>query len=157
MPLTSTQLRALRVLDWLFDLNGHRAQGRTSVLAVALIRQALRNPGHKIRYLDHYLGTSQDQLMPGKVEGYIYQDRVLSQFQWDFQRSCFRLMTFDIGMLPFDWLPDSEMDPEEARGTIAAFEERIEGIYRREAEFDEPKSESRSAWKRLAEDEGFQI
>jgi hypothetical protein len=53
MPLTYRQREALGVLDWLLDQDGQRQTGRTFVLAVSLIRQAIRRSPQPIYLIDH--------------------------------------------------------------------------------------------------------
>ena len=61
MPeLTPEQQRALEVLDWLYDPAARR-EGRTTVVAISLIRLALRNPGMQVAVQDPttpYLGRA---------------------------------------------------------------------------------------------------
>lgn len=97
-------------------------------MAVALIREAIRYPGRTIQYVDHHLGTNAHdmaQLMRHSIEGFIYQDPVLGRFDWNFQRLQFHLMAADTDALPPNWLPDSNMPPDEALQNLEDFEARM--------------------------------
>lgn len=51
--LTPTQKECLPAARWLVNQNVRR-EGRTFLLAVAYIEEALRNPGRRIHVVDHY-------------------------------------------------------------------------------------------------------
>lgn len=54
MPLTPLQAGALNTLDWLLSSDdGERRTGRSTLIAIVLIRQAARNPGRTVSYVDH--------------------------------------------------------------------------------------------------------
>lgn len=54
VPLNFRQREALGVLDWLLDQDGQRQTGRTFVIAVSLIRQAIRRSPQHVYLIDHY-------------------------------------------------------------------------------------------------------
>lgn len=56
MPLPVQLDQALLVLDWLFNPRENRMEGRSRLMTVAFIRQALSHPGAEIRVFDH-MGT----------------------------------------------------------------------------------------------------
>ena len=51
--LTERQAKSLDTITWLCD-EGQGGTGRSFAIAVALIRIALRSPGRKVRFVDHY-------------------------------------------------------------------------------------------------------
>ena len=54
MKLHKKQLEALPVVDWLFSQQwSDRSTGRSTCIAIALIRQAAAHPGTAIKYVDH--------------------------------------------------------------------------------------------------------
>jgi len=53
VPLSTRQANAVKVLDWLLEQEVERQTGRTFVIAVSLIRQALRYPSRVIFLIDH--------------------------------------------------------------------------------------------------------
>lgn len=110
VPLTPQQAEAVKVLDWLLDENGSRMTGRSTVMAIALIRQALRYPGRYVIYLDHTSGyppvRERTSLIRGKVEGLINHDPVLSRQPWNFRDTQFSLRADNTDALPHNWLPD---------------------------------------------------
>lgn len=126
MPLNETQLRVLQALDWLFDQDIHRAEGRTLTLAVALIRQALRYPGRNVLYVDHHLGGAYSdfgRLVGSQVRSLIEEDPQLSRYEWACQRDRFRVIAPDItDALPLNWVPHRHMTPEEAQTHLEGFE-----------------------------------
>lgn len=69
MPvLTTNQERALTALGWLFD--GRRREGRSTVLAIALIRHALMHPGTRVTVHDHtHPNTDEHDLRLAMVVG----------------------------------------------------------------------------------------
>jgi hypothetical protein len=180
MPLTSAQLQALRVLDWLFDRNENRAEGRTHVVAIALIRQALRYPGTPIAIVDHHLDPhnmhSVTDHLRMTIQSMVSRDPVLSGFNWEWHRdrNGFRMLTPDAtNLIPLDWVPTGQGLPArlreaQERAAIAAGAESIreaedEAIFERLDEAArEPSSnivepwvapeDRRSAWDRLGED-----
>jgi len=54
IQLTELQKNHLPTVDWLID--DARAQGKSTLMAVAFIRKALKNPGRMIYVFDHYGG-----------------------------------------------------------------------------------------------------
>jgi hypothetical protein len=95
MPHTERQLHALEALDWLLDIGeDYRASGRTHIIAVALIRQALRHPRQRIPYLDHWgfnLPVRQ-AAMRELIVRLIDMDEELSRCAWDIARENFRVL-----------------------------------------------------------------
>jgi len=51
VPLTEQQQAALPALEWIFG--GSRRTGRTTAMAIAMIRVACRNPGSSLYLVDH--------------------------------------------------------------------------------------------------------
>jgi hypothetical protein len=122
VPLTPQQAEAIRVLDWLLDENEGRRTGRSTVMAVALIRQALRYPGRQIFYLDHTSGyppvRERALLVRGLVEGLVNQDPALHRLPWAFLNTHFSLTADsygEIAALPHNWLPDLAPAPGSLR------------------------------------------
>lgn len=80
--LTDQQREAVRALDWLLDQSmGSRRSGRTLTMAVALVRQAARNPGTRVRWIDHYSDTNprqQGHVIRPHVESLIASDPRIS-------------------------------------------------------------------------------
>lgn len=112
MPLTPIQLQAVPVLDWLFDQQGHRREGRSLVIAVGLIRQALRYPGSNIRYVDHYPERNQSDVIRNYITELI-DVPALARWDWSFQRDSFRLIAPEItDAIPHDWLPTLPQTPD---------------------------------------------
>lgn len=128
MPLTPDQMDALRALDWLFD--GERREGRTTVIAVALIRLALQYPGREVVYLDHYLWGSHEtmvHLMSDQLRSMVLTDPELSQLNWVFSRNGFRLITPEItDTIPHNWLPYRDNPPPRVLSALKAEADRQE-------------------------------
>lgn len=114
MPLTPKQVDAVVALDWLLDNgDGSRRQGRTTALAVALIRQALRRPGQRIGYMDH-LHAMPSESMHGRGElimrqivgGLVHADPVLRTYGWDLAQHSFKAVLVNP---VFTWWPDPSL------------------------------------------------
>jgi hypothetical protein len=100
------QARALEVLDWLFDDSDcNRAQGRTTVYAIALIRAALRQPGHPVEVCAHTypdVRANRDVLWR-IVRGMIDRDYIRVFMEFDPRRQ-YILSTSHSPVL--NWIPD---------------------------------------------------
>jgi hypothetical protein len=126
MPLSDAQLRAVEVLDWLFDRgqvnlaeeslgNGPRATGRTFAWAVALIRLAVRSPRLWVYYSDHLevIVPTQNirQITSTFVEDLVASDPRLAPFM-EARRDRFRL---NLEAPILDWMPPDGEIPERVR------------------------------------------
>jgi hypothetical protein len=80
MPvLSSEQEAALLALDWLFDNSDEqRGQGRSTVIAIALIRHALVNPGVRVTVRDHADPREADRHLAGLMGRLIATDPSLT-------------------------------------------------------------------------------
>lgn len=56
MNLSEAQKVVLPMLEWLLDPYAYRGSGRTTIMAMAFIRLAMRYPGERIDIFDHYGG-----------------------------------------------------------------------------------------------------
>ena len=107
MPLTQHQIDALPVLDWLLGVGeDQRRGGRTTALAIGIIRAACRTPGRAVPFLDHYANTStQRHMMFRVVEGMVMEDpRLATLAVWP-DRIALRL---DLPRPLLDWLPTAD-------------------------------------------------
>jgi hypothetical protein len=159
MPLTSIQLQALQILDWLYDRNNHRAEGRTYVIAISLIRQALRYPGTPIPIWDHYYsgdggrfrGAAHRNLW-NRIEQFIGEDPELAQYVWEFPHNGeeLRLITPNLtDTLPSHWLPASmRSTPEETLAQSMLEEEDARILEELEKELAK-----KSSWDIISDDE----
>lgn len=92
MPLNPEQEDALPVLDWLFSEDDRdRRTGRSWIIAVALIRQAARNPGQFIQARDHVPTGQAAQYVHFVIETLINEDDLLRAHR-EIQATRFRLM-----------------------------------------------------------------
>jgi len=109
MPLTQQQAEAVQVLDWLLDEQGERRSGRSTAMAVALVRQALRYPGQPVYYLDHTSAypplRERAQLMRRLVEGLVRDDPAVMRLPWRFEPTRFTLLADVPELIPHDWMP----------------------------------------------------
>lgn len=134
VPLTPQQAEAVKVLDWLLDENEGRRTGRSTVMAIALIRQALRYPGRHVFYLDHTSGyppvRERALLVKGLVEGLVQRDPVLHGLPWAFRNTHFSLMADGIDALPHNWLPSLAPAPGSLR-KLLQFNQQVSDEARR--------------------------
>lgn len=159
----------MTVLDWLFDDDvSSRRTGRSTAVAVALIRKALREPGHTVPYTDHVPGLAQRQVLSisrDTIEGLVQRDPMLSTHrQWDFQQRGFRVRP---PADPMIWMPGAvlfepptlanrlrEADEVRGRSRVAealAQETHLDELLTQVRESEEPLPR-RSVWERLQED-----
>lgn len=91
MPLTLRpwQWAAIPYLEWLFD-DAARRSGRSTAIAVALIRLACRYPRTSVRYCDHVFGRDAQQHVRLIVQELIQEDPLLRD-AFDGTRSSFVL------------------------------------------------------------------
>ena len=107
----------------MFDLNNHRGEGRTYIIAVATIRRAILYPGTPVPIWDHYYNRQSGgfrgaayQNLRARIEQLIGEDPDLSRYAWEFpNREELLLVTPSMtDALPWDWLPVSmRATPEE--------------------------------------------
>ena len=103
MPLTEQQMTALGALDWLLSRDDtDRRTGRTTVLAIAFIRQALRNSGFPVRIWDPTAPEEAQVFLRRVIEGFM-QNHGLS-FQWENSH------TFRVWSPSQDWYPNPPLD-----------------------------------------------
>lgn len=104
MPLTLTpqQQEALGALDWL--VSPQRRSGKTTVLAIAIVRAACKNPGQWISIIDHEPGVRMSEYMVEQVRGLLRSDARLVNHT--LQRGRLRI---DL-TAPFEWMPWSPED-----------------------------------------------
>ena len=111
MPLTPNQVEAVTALDWLLNDDDNRRQGRTTALAVALIRQALRHPNQRIVFLDHihampYMRERGEYIIRQYVEHFIRTDPRLQTFGWNVRPHDFGAA---VPAPVYDWWPDDSV------------------------------------------------
>lgn len=112
MPVLSTpQSAALAALEWLHAPD-YRQTGRTTVLAIAVIRAALRRPGETIPIRDHGGNRTADRMLAVAIYDLVTRDPQLrGQFYSDWlttvsrdPRLCFLSDTPSVSFwLPRDW------------------------------------------------------
>lgn len=136
MPLTERQHDALDVLDWLFDPEARR-QGRSYILAVALIRAAAIHPNVDVPVLDHHPTL-------------FYADRILDLI-CHLARADYRLrdhlivhsrgpsIRLTLAEPVIDWLPIDDLSEEELAMRVIQAQEGEEPS-------PEPLPERRTAW-----------
>jgi hypothetical protein len=125
VPLTLRQRRALEVFDWLYDPRS-RGTGRSTALAIGLVREALRRPGFTLPFLEQGLGRDDTQQL---ILKWLREDPVLRILPWARDSRSFRLVE----------VPESiEIDPN--------WEPSLEG------EPPEPTEEPSTSWERLLDD-----
>jgi hypothetical protein len=106
MPLTDQQLLSLDALEWLFSTTARRS-GRTTVLAIAAIRWACRNPGQQVFLFDHvgdtnHLRRNLAQIIRRLVES---DDRLRRHLEMRREE----MFWLDLAWPIEDWLPQEDM------------------------------------------------
>lgn len=110
MPLTERQVTALETLDWLFDDRSNRAEGRTFIMAVAFIRQALRYPGRQVPIFDHIHSPDTRMAILGYAQRLVDQDPRLQRLDWNWHHDS-RGPNISVGgmtppeIIPYNWIP----------------------------------------------------
>lgn len=116
MPvLTPTQSAVLVALDWLFN-PGVRRVGRTTTIAIANIRAAIRAPGLAIRILDHFGNRDSDRLVSAEICRFLQDDPRLAYRLNDAQATLVVTLTHAIP----DWLPIGWSRPSPTATTVLA-------------------------------------
>ncbi len=105
MPLNLRpwQLLALPYLEWLLD-DGARVSGRSTTIAVAMIRMAARNPGQRINFWDHIPGSKLGQNVRDIVLELIHEDLLLNQHYTSTTRS----FQINLPVAVENWLPATD-------------------------------------------------
>lgn len=82
MPLSQEQLDAVSTLDWLFDPGEmYRGTGRTTIMAVGIIRAAARYPGTPVPVVDHVENSEiGKRRLLDTIQGLIEEDDRLGEF-----------------------------------------------------------------------------
>lgn len=106
MPLNSTQLEAIKALDWLLGTTlSQRRTGRTTAQAVALIRYALQNPRQTLYVTDHAhaaVGSYHvNSVLYQRVQDLVVAHN-LSGFRWNGGR---HTVVYEGPIIP-NWLPE---------------------------------------------------
>lgn len=105
MPLNLRpwQLLALPYLEWLLD-DGARRSGRSTTLAVAMIRMAARHPGQRINFWDHVPGHHLAEHVREQVRTLIHEDPHLGQHY-----TCTaKFFQINLPLAIEDWLPEHD-------------------------------------------------
>lgn len=156
MPeLTQDQLRALDVLDWLYDPMGNRRQGRTTIQAIALIRMALRNPGTVVAWEDH------SEAFAGHHQGASIMENVILDFLLR-DPDVLRAIEFRRGRMTYrgrevpNWLPPGWMvspEPQNHLEPPLSVAHGLIGLGRPEPEPEVPALERKAFWDHIMEED----
>lgn len=72
--LTGIQKKYFDAALWFTDQHGCLAEGRTTLLAISFIIQAIRNPGSEIRFRDHIQTRSGESELEKSIRSIIERD-----------------------------------------------------------------------------------
>jgi len=112
MPLSQEQLDAVATLDWLFDPGEmFRGTGRTTIMAVGIIRAAARYPGTPVPVVDH-VENSQigKRRLLDTIHGLIQEDSRLTEFMV-LRMSPNPSLTLNLPVPMDNWLPTIDGHP----------------------------------------------
>lgn len=106
MPLSELQVSSLSALEWLFDVGEeYRRTGRSFLLALALVRIGLRNPGRWVSYFDHTESMENvSRRRDEHVRDLIVRLVRVSPFEGRFEMNGRISFRFNLHQ-PQDWLP----------------------------------------------------
>lgn len=110
MPLTRKQVAALPVLDWLLDDDGgSRRSGRSFIIAISLIRKALRHPGCLVSVIDHYKSEASTVYLIQMIQFLIDKDARLKDFSWSIHENT--IMVIESKSELRNWIPELPSSP----------------------------------------------
>lgn len=123
MPeLTEQQNAALEVLDWLFDASQDRRRtGRSAIMAIALIRAALRSPGHEVYIVDHVGHRFSTEATTRLIQNWLAMDPLIdNSFRLNEARRSLYFRVLPRGVDPYRWLPGEWTLPAMPRNVPAS-------------------------------------
>jgi len=72
--LSDCQLTHLPSVEWLLNIDNYRGAGRSHLMAVVFLNQALRYPGKWIKIFDHIPGVEQRHIILNDIDDIILND-----------------------------------------------------------------------------------
>jgi hypothetical protein len=107
MPELTEQQNA--ALDWLFDASEDRRRtGRSAIMAIALIRAALRSPGREVYIVDHVGHRFSTEATTRLIESMLAPDRLIHHsYRLNSARRSLLIRDLPRGVNPNSWLPEN--------------------------------------------------